>query len=112
MNKASNNKSMLWSFVGLSIWTVSIGLAWNIAKTDSLVFGSNQANLSLAKQALDLKKEVNKSKDLTRKVGITANTNSDRLKASQIENSLDETNQSIDKVIEKTIDGSINSNED
>lgn len=94
---------MLWSFVGLSIWTVSIGLAWNIAKTDSLVFGSNQANLSLAKQAIVLKKEVAKSKELTRKVAVSADTKKDKIKASQIEDNLDVTSQNIDKVIEETI---------
>ena len=91
-------------FFGASMFILSLGLSYNLATTDNLMFSSNQGKLTLAKQAILLLREQEHLSEINSKVDATAETPSEKLKVEQINQSLKSSSNNINQLLEDTFE--------
>lgn len=108
MNYKDKPIAYFYIFAGLSLWTISLGLSWSIAKSQDLVFGSERANLTLARQAVTLKQQEQKLRNITQTISTATNNGKIKQDTIRIEKQLNETSEQLDQVIEETANNKAN----
>ena len=89
-----------WNFAGLSLWTVSVGLSIAIIRTDNLNFGSNEANLSLAKKAYKINNKVAEVENKLTEIVERQRESSEKVEAKKTISEITKTRGEIEKLVD------------
>lgn len=91
--------SSLPTFIGLSLFNISIGLSVAIAKTDTLSVGYKTNSLTLAKKAVELRNEAEKIERLATEISKKKIGKNDKASANKIADEAIESSKEIDEII-------------
>lgn len=92
-------QSSLPTFIGLSLFNISIGLSVAIAKTDTLSVGYKTNSLTLAKKAVELKNEAEKIEKLATQISKKRIGKEAKDSANKIADEAIESTKELDEII-------------